>query len=94
MSEPMIEGLERQLKQLFGESAPHGAVHDIHAALDLARQMEARGFSFQLKDLRPKSRTETLWRAVFVKDGETFSADHPVSAMAVCTAAVATLDRQ
>jgi hypothetical protein len=50
--------------------------------------LETKGFAFQLKDMCPKSLIETNWRATFLKDGATFSAENPQSALAVCMAAV------
>lgn len=88
MSESIPEQLEKQLKHHLGKAVPANAVDNVHAALELAGLLEARGFSFQLKDLCPKSPNQTLWRARFVKDGKKFSADDPRSSMAVCTAAV------
>ena len=88
MSESIPEILEKQLKHHLGEAVPAHAVHDINAALELSEILEAKGFSFQLKDLCPKSQYETRWRAIFLKDGEKFFADDPQSSVAVCTAAV------
>ncbi len=56
--------------------------------------LEAQGFSFQLKDLCPKSQNETRWRAIFLKDGKKFFADDPQSSVAVCTAAVDAMNNQ
>ena len=94
MSESIPEILEKQLKQHLGEAVPTRAAYDIHAALELSELLEAKGFSFQLKDLCPKSMSETRWRAVFIKDDKKFSADDPQSSVAVCTAAVNALTRQ
>ena len=58
MSESAIEILEEQLKQLLGESVPDQAVYNINAAMELAGILETRGFTFQLKDMCPKSMTE------------------------------------
>ncbi len=91
MSEPILGRLEKQLKQYLGQAVPFHVAHDIHAALELANILEAKGFSFQLKDLCPKSMNESLWRAIFIKDGEEFSADNPQSSVAVCTAAIGAL---
>ena len=94
MSESIPEILEKQLKQHLGEAIPTHAVYDINAALELAEILEAKGFSFQLKDLCAKSPNETRWRAIFLKDGKKFSADDPQSSVAVCTAAVDALTNQ
>ncbi len=91
MSEPILESLEKQLKQYLGQTVPFQVAHDIHAPLELANILEAKGFSFQLKDLCPKSMNESLWRAIFIKDGEKFSADNPQSSVAVCRAAIGAL---
>jgi len=94
MSESIPEILQRQLKQHLGEVVPTNAVYDIHAALELSEILEARGFSFQLKDLCAKSMTETQWRAIFFKDDKNSSADDPQSSVAVCMAAVDALTNQ
>jgi len=91
MSESVAEILENQLKQYLGEAMPAHAAHDIHAALELSEVLEAKGFSFQLKDLCPKSLNETQWGAVFIKDDREFSANNAQSAVAICTAAVGAL---
>ena len=88
MSESTPEKLEKKLKECLGKAVPAHAADNINAALDLAKIIEAQGFLFRLKDLCPKSMNETRWRAVFSKDGDQFSADHPRSSMAVCIAAV------
>ncbi len=88
MSEPAVEILEEQLKQLLGESVPDQAVYNINAAMELAGILETKGFTFQLKDMCPKSMTETNWRATFLKDDAVFSAETPQSSVAVCMAAV------
>ena len=94
MSESIPEILEKQLKQHLGEAVPTHAANNINAALELSEILEAKGFFFQLKDLCPKSQKETQWRAIFLKDGEKFSADDPQSSMAICTAAVDALANQ
>ncbi len=94
MSESIPEILEKQLKRHLGEAVPTQAAYNINAALELSKIIEAKGFSFQLKDLCPKSLSETQWRAIFIRDGEKFSADDPQSSVAVCTAAVDALTHQ
>ncbi len=91
MSKSKLEELKKQLKHHLGEKAPANAALDINAALEVAKILETRGFSFQLKDLCPKSLSETQWQATFSKDGLEFSADDPQSPMAVCMAAVGAL---
>jgi len=94
MSESIHERLEKQLKQFLGEAVPAHAAYDINAALELSVYLETKGYSFQLKDLCPKSPNKTQWRAIFLKNGEKFSADDPESSVAVCTAAVDALTNQ
>lgn len=88
MSESAVEYLEEQLKQLLGESVPNQAVYNINAAMELAGILETKGFTFQLKDMCPKSMIETNWRATFLKEDAIFAAENPQSAVAVCMAAV------
>lgn len=88
MSESAEKNLEKQLKQFLGESLPDQAVYNINAAMALAGILEARGFTFQLKDMCPKSMTQTNWRATFIKSDSIFSAEDPQSSVAVCMAAV------
>nr|WP_319394416.1 hypothetical protein [uncultured Desulfobacter sp.] len=88
MSDSATENIEEQLKLLLDESLPNQAVYNINAAMELAGILENKGFTFKLKDLCPKSLVETNWRATFLKEGATFSAENPQSAMAVCMAAV------
>jgi hypothetical protein len=78
----------------LGEVVLNHAAYDIHAALELSEILEAKGFSFQLKDLYPKSMDKTKWRAIFHKNGKKFSADDPQSSVAVCAAAVDSLTNQ
>ncbi len=94
MPESIPEILEKQLKQHLGAVVPNHAAYDIHAALELSEILEAKGFSFQLKDLCPKSMNKTQWRAIFHKNGQKFSADDPQSSVAVCAAAVDALTNQ
>jgi hypothetical protein len=94
ISESIPELQEKQLKHYLGEAVPTHAAHDIHAAPELSAILEAKGFSFQLKDLCPRSINETQWRAIFIKDGQEFLADNAQSSVAVRTAAVGALTNQ
>lgn len=91
MPESRLDMLEEQLKVLLGTADYHQAVHDINAAMELGGVLENKGFFFQLKDLYPKSMTQTGWRASFSRDGMTFSADNPQASVAVCMAVVGAL---
>ncbi|MFO7910993.1 MAG: hypothetical protein R6V15_02410 [Desulfotignum sp.] len=88
MSKSILEQLEKQLIQFLGEAVPDQAVYDIHAAMELAWILETKGFTFQLKDLCPKSLNETAWRAIFFKENIAFTADDPEPSVALCKAAV------
>ena len=94
MPESIPKILEKQLNQLLGEVAPPYAAHDIHSALELSKILEANGFSFQLKDLCPKSMNKTQWRAIFYKNDKKFSIDDPQSSVAICAAAIDALTNQ
>ncbi|WP_319550093.1 hypothetical protein [Desulfogranum marinum] len=94
MSETIFERLEQQLKQLLDEAIPTHVTDNINSALELVTVMEARGFSFQLKDACPKSLTDSLWCANFLKNGENFSAEYPLAPVAICAAAIGALTNQ
>lgn len=83
MSESIFERSEKQLKQLLDEAIPTHVTDYINSALELVNVMEAKGFSFQLKDTCPKSLTDSLWCANFLKDGEIFSAEYPLAPAAI-----------
>ena len=87
MSESSVEKLESRLEQLLGQAIPSQAVSNINAAMELAGILETKGFTFQLKDMCPKSLTETRWCATFLKEESIFSAESPQSFLAVCMAA-------
>ena len=92
MSASMAAELENKLAQLLDTDIPAHPTQDINAALQLSDTMQAKGFAFKLKDLCPKSLSETMWRAVFSKSGMDFKAEAPDSALAVCAAAVEALE--
>lgn len=85
------ETLEYELKKYLGGALPACAATDIHAALALAEILKSSGFAFHLKDLCPGSPDQTRWQAVFSKQGNEFTADHPDAPAAVCTAAIGAL---
>jgi len=89
----MIEELEKKLDELLGTEVPAHPARDINAALQVAELLKSRGFSFQLKDLCPRSMSETLWRAVFAKGDTEFAVEDAQTAVAVCAAAVEALDK-
>ncbi|MDZ7665528.1 MAG: hypothetical protein U5K27_09435 [Desulfotignum sp.] len=91
MNMTISETLEYELKKYLGKAVPAHAATDIHAALALADILKSRGFAFHLKDLCPGSPNETRWQAVFSKEEYEFTADHPDSPAAVCTAAIGAL---
>lgn len=91
MTMTISETLEYELKKYLAGALPAHAATDIHAALALAEILKSRGFAFYLKDLCPGSRDQTRWQAVFSKQGDEFTADHPDAPAAVCTAAIGAL---
>lgn len=91
MPETIFEKLEAQLNQLLDQTIPTHAAYDINPALELVKMMEIKGFSFQLNDLCSRSLTNSLWCAMFVKDGENFSAEYPQAPVAICAAAIGAL---
>ena len=92
MNNTISERLELELKKFLGETAvPAQAARDIHAALALAEVLKSKGFGFHLKDLCPGSPDQTRWQAVFSRNEEEFTADHPDASVAVCTAAIGAL---
>lgn len=93
MPERIIEELEKKLEDLLGSELPAHPAQNINAALQVAELLESRGFSFQLKDLCPSSMNETKWCATFIKNGTEFAAEDAQTAVAVCSAATAALDK-
>ena len=93
MPEYTLDELDQRLGEYLAPELPEHPSSDVNLALRVAGLLEARGYSFRLKDLCPKSLSESLWQAVFT-DGDTrFAAEDCRSAVAVCTAALAALDR-
>lgn len=88
MVEQRLNDIAKQLEQLLGPEISARSVRDINAALQLAEFLKSRGFSFELKDCCPRSLNDTLWRAVFAKDGMKYMAEDVDSALAICVAAV------
>ncbi|MFW6324439.1 MAG: hypothetical protein ACOC0U_05180 [Desulfovibrionales bacterium] len=84
--------LERRLEQLLGTDFPSNSTDTITAALELAEHVQSRGFSFQLKDLCPRSLHESAWSAVFSNGEAQFTAEDSQASIAVCTAAVKALE--
>ena len=91
MNDVIPDKLENELKRYLCGAVPPHAATDIHAALVLADILKSKGFAFHLKDLCPGSPDQTRWQAVFSKEGYEFTADHPESSVAVCTAALGAL---
>jgi len=91
MSNVDVPELERALAQLMEIGLPEHPAADVTAALQVADLLEAKGYAFLLQDMCPRSLGDSMWRAVFSRDGAEFSADHAEAAVAVCAAAVAAL---
>lgn len=90
MSDSMTQ-LENELAKLIESGLPAHPAADVSAALQVAEILERKGYAFTLKDLCPKSLTDSLWRAAFTRDGAEASSENPQAAVAVCAAAVAAL---
>ena len=71
---------------------PARAAEYINDALQLAGVLEARGFTFRLRDAHPKDPTAQGWNAVFRQGERVFSAEDASPALAVCRAALAALN--
>ena len=91
MSESLIDNLENQLRELIGAECSIHPAQDVNTALQVADQLKSEGFSFSLKDMCPRSLSETQWRAVFFKDDNEFMSEDAQSAVAICAAAVKAL---
>ncbi|WP_243546413.1 hypothetical protein [Pseudodesulfovibrio tunisiensis] len=91
MSEQARKILEEQLEQCLGPEMPEHPTADIHVALRVAEIMEARGYAFKLKDLCPKSLTDSMWKASFSRNETEFASESSDAACALCAAAVAAL---
>lgn len=93
MPKQNLDELDQRLGEYLAPELPKHPSSDVNLALRVAGLLEARGYSFQLKDLCPKSLSESLWRAVFTAGDARFEAEDCRSAVAVCTAALAALDQ-
>jgi hypothetical protein len=76
--------LESALKRLLGDAYIDQALVHIGAALQLAGVLEQKGYEFKLADARPKSPDQNLWRAMFAKEGKTFTIEDEDAPLAVC----------
>ena len=86
-----LDELDRRLGAYLAPELPERPSSDVNLALRVAGLLESKGYSFQLKDLCPKSLSESLWQAVFSAGDARFVAEDCRSAVAVCTAALAAL---
>lgn len=88
---PERTALKHALEELLCAPLPGDPTRHVNDALDLAGQLEARGYGFRLRDARPKDPHASLWKAVFSKDGRAFESEDAEAALAVCRAALAAL---
>jgi hypothetical protein len=88
---PERDALKHALERCLGAPLPGDPARHVNDALELAARLEARGYSFRLRDARPKDPVASLWKAAFARDGRTFEDDHADAALAVCRAALAAL---
>lgn len=80
--------METKLKSLLGGAYVDQAARHIGAALQLAGVLENMGFEFRLVDARPKSPDQSLWRAMFAKEGKTHTVEDEDAPLAVCRCAI------
>lgn len=83
--------LHQALRDILGDALPAEATGHINAALQLAGQLEARGFAFRLLDARPRDPHSSVWKAIFSSQGRIFQVEDQDPALAVCRAALAAL---
>lgn len=93
MSKQTPDELETLLGQLLEAPLPGRPATNINDALQVADILEEKGFSFFLKDLRPKSFDETLWSAHFSLNEDSFTAENAEASVAICVAAAAALKK-
>lgn len=88
VSELNMEELSKQIEERFGPDFPANPTGDVHDALVIAERLQKQGYEFAMKDMCPRSMTDSMWRAVFAKDGAECAAENPQAAVAVCLAAL------
>ena len=88
---PDRNALKRSLEHCLGAPLPGDPARHVNDALELAARLEAQGFSFRLRDARPKDPVASLWKAAFTRDGRAFEDEQADAALAVCRAALAAL---
>ncbi len=93
MSEYTMEELDTALAQVLGAPLPGKPSANVNDALQVADLLESKGFTFRLKDLRPKSISENLWGAAFTMGEKVFTAENSQSSVAICRAALAALQK-
>jgi len=94
MPELSIKDIESKLHSLLGDSVPTAPASNVNEALRVADALEAKGYSFALKDLCAKSLCDTAWRASFTMDRQDVTAENPEAAVAICVAALAALENE
>lgn len=92
MPEYSLEDLNKKLAGYLDFELSDAPTTDINTALQISEFMESKGYGFRLKDLCPKSLTESSWRAIFTHGDTEFTAENTESAIAVCSAALAALE--
>jgi hypothetical protein len=88
---PERNTLKRALEHCLGAPLPGDPTRHVNDALELAARLEAQGYSFRLRDARPKDPVASLWKAAFARDGRAFEDEQADAALAVCRAALAAL---
>ncbi|NDV18321.1 hypothetical protein GO013_02680 [Pseudodesulfovibrio sp. JC047] len=94
MSQPTFSDIESKLHSLLGEAIPATPISNVNEGLRVADALEAKGYSFALKDLCAKSLSDSSWRATFSLNGQDAMAENADAAVAICVAALAALENQ
>lgn len=92
MPEYTLEELNTKLAGYLDWELSDAPTTDISTALQVSEFMESKGYGFRLKDLCPKSLTESSWLAIFTNGDAEFTAEDSESSIAVCSAALAALE--
>jgi hypothetical protein len=92
MTRYTVDELDERLCKLLKSAEEISPCADVNVALKVADALEAKGYLFQLKDMCPKSMSDSLWRAVFSINDAEFTAESSWPAIAVCEAAATALD--
>lgn len=91
MSNHALKEIDKQLGRIPDLELSVPPSSDVNEALRVVDYFESKGFSFRLKDMVPKSLSESRWRATFTHAETEFVAEDSQPAVAICIAAAAVL---